>query len=280
MSTSGNIQEVMVKQGEKNMRLLINHTHCHLRFMDFRVGNYDDKRDILDAAAEEHNLRKVFTLVEKQDSSSWRGAGFLREGVYPSFFRTADAYVMSRIYDDDGIPCTPSAPIPRTPVELETVDSLGKLDKIRTKMTERVPEVAAFMEELKVPLRLIPFGRTIHPDVVMRAWLRNKEGWACAEIDESFGHAVLAFTPHPESIPDMRLSVAAAEQLRAEQIRLEHGESTPFDVLQRERDLVDAESQKIGALRAYRVSQATLQREEGTILGDRNVVIEQVRRLD
>ncbi len=216
MSTSGNIQEVMVKQGEKNMRLLINHTHCHLRFMDFRVGNYDDKRDILDAAAEEHNLRKVFTLVEKQDSSSWRGAGFLREGVYPSFFRTADAYVMSRIYDDDGIPCTPSAPIPRTPVELETVDSLGKLDKIRTKMTERVPEVAAFMEELKVPLRLIPFGRTIHPDVVMRAWLRNKEGWACAEIDESFGHAVLAFTPHPESIPDMRLSVAAAEQLRVE----------------------------------------------------------------
>lgn len=77
-----------------------------------------------------------------------------------------------------------------------------------------------------------------------------------------------------------RRRIAAAEQLRAEQIRLEHGESTPFDVLQRERDLVDAESQKIGALRAYRVSQATLQREEGTILGDRNVVIEQVRRLD
>ncbi|HIL01332.1 MAG TPA: hypothetical protein EYG06_04535, partial [Myxococcales bacterium] len=59
-----------------------------------------------------------------------------------------------------------------------------------------------------------------------------------------------------------------------------HGESTPFDVLQRERDLVDAESQKISALQAYRVSQAALQREEGTILADRNVVIEQVRKLD
>ena len=77
-----------------------------------------------------------------------------------------------------------------------------------------------------------------------------------------------------------RRRIAAAEQLRAEEIRLEHGESTPFDVLQRERDLVDAESQKISALQAFRVSQATLQREEGTILSDRNVVIEQVRELD
>jgi outer membrane protein TolC len=77
-----------------------------------------------------------------------------------------------------------------------------------------------------------------------------------------------------------RRRIAASEQLRAEKIRLEHGESTPFDVLQRERDLVDAESQKISALRAFRISQANLQREEGTILSDRNVVIEQVRRLD
>ena len=74
--------------------------------------------------------------------------------------------------------------------------------------------------------------------------------------------------------------VAAEEQLRAETIRLEHGESTPFEVLQRERDLVDAESQKINALRLYRLSQAKLQRDEGTILSDRNVAIDQVRQLD
>ena len=77
-----------------------------------------------------------------------------------------------------------------------------------------------------------------------------------------------------------RRRVAAEEQLRAETIRLEHGESTPFEVLQRERDLVDAESQKINALRLYRLSQAKLQRDEGTILSDRNVAIDQVRQLD
>jgi len=72
---------------------------------------------------------------------------------------------------------------------------------------------------------------------------------------------------------------AAQEQLRAERIRLEHGESTPFDVLQRERDLVEAESQKIAALQLYRTSVAALDRAQGTILEARNVVIEDVAGL-
>ena len=76
-----------------------------------------------------------------------------------------------------------------------------------------------------------------------------------------------------------RRRIAAAEQFRAESIRLEHGESTPFDVLQREEDLVDAESQKIAALQIYRNSLAALDRAQGTILRDRNVIVEQARTL-
>ncbi len=67
---------------------------------------------------------------------------------------------------------------------------------------------------------------------------------------------------------------AANEQLRAEQIRLEHGESTPFQVLQREEDRVEAESQKIGALQVYHNSVADLERAQGTILRDRGIVVE------
>ncbi len=72
---------------------------------------------------------------------------------------------------------------------------------------------------------------------------------------------------------------AAEEQLRAEQIRLEHGESTPFDVLQRQEQLVDAESQKIGALQIYHSSVAALDRAQGTILRDRNVVVDEAAQL-
>jgi outer membrane protein len=68
--------------------------------------------------------------------------------------------------------------------------------------------------------------------------------------------------------------VAAAEQLRAEEIRLEYGESTPFDVLLREESLVTAESQKITALKTYRSSLTALDRRQGTILRNRNIAID------
>jgi len=73
--------------------------------------------------------------------------------------------------------------------------------------------------------------------------------------------------------------VAAEEQLRAEEIRLEYGESTPFDVLLREEDLVEAEAQKIEALRDYRINTTQLDRAQGTILETRQIRIEEVSRL-
>jgi outer membrane protein TolC len=73
--------------------------------------------------------------------------------------------------------------------------------------------------------------------------------------------------------------LAAEEQLRAERIRLEYGESTPFDVLQRERDLVRAESEKILAFRIYRTSATNLDRFQGTILRNRNIAIDDVKGL-
>ena len=76
-----------------------------------------------------------------------------------------------------------------------------------------------------------------------------------------------------------RRRVAAAEQLRAERVRLEHGESTPFEVLQRERDLVDAESQKIAALKEYRASETDLLKSQGTLLEARNIVLEEAAPL-
>ena len=76
-----------------------------------------------------------------------------------------------------------------------------------------------------------------------------------------------------------RRRVAAEEQRRAEAIRLEYGESTPFDVLQREEVLVDAESQKISALQLYHNSVTALDRAQGTILRNRNIVVEEAATL-
>jgi outer membrane protein len=66
---------------------------------------------------------------------------------------------------------------------------------------------------------------------------------------------------------------AAAEQLRAEEIRLQYGESTPFDVLQREEQLASSERVEIEAFQAYRRSVSALDRAQGTILRNRNIDI-------
>jgi len=76
-----------------------------------------------------------------------------------------------------------------------------------------------------------------------------------------------------------RAQAAAAEQLRAERIRLEYGESTPFDVLLREQDLVTAEQRYIDAFRVYRQAITGLDRAQGTILRNRNIQIEEVAKL-
>jgi outer membrane protein TolC len=76
-----------------------------------------------------------------------------------------------------------------------------------------------------------------------------------------------------------RATEAATEQLRAERIRLEYGESTPFDVLLRESDLVRAQSEEINAFQVYRTSATGLDRAQGTILRNSNVSIDAVRAL-
>jgi outer membrane protein TolC len=76
-----------------------------------------------------------------------------------------------------------------------------------------------------------------------------------------------------------RRRIAADEQLQAERVRLEYGESTPFDVLQRERDLVEAESQRIAALQLYREAIARLDTAQGTLLEDRKISIEAAQSL-
>lgn len=74
-----------------------------------------------------------------------------------------------------------------------------------------------------------------------------------------------------------RRRLAAEEQLRAERIRLEHGESTPFEVLQREEDLVEAESQKINALQLFHAAETALERAQGTILDAHAIELDTAR---
>ena len=70
-----------------------------------------------------------------------------------------------------------------------------------------------------------------------------------------------------------RRQEASDEALRAEQERLRLGDSTPFDVLQREEDVVEAEDGLITALQVYRVAISELERAQGTLLERRGIQV-------
>jgi hypothetical protein len=211
MATAMHIEERTLRRGDIDLRLMINHSHRHMRFMDYRVGNYPDKREALDNLVRELGLRKVFTLVEKQDSQNWRSAGFTREGVYPSFFRTADAYTMSRLYDEAGQPLPATAPIKAQPDEQTSFPSrkLRKPEGIRVELVQDERSRGTILSGFNGELRALPFGRTGAPDVVLHAKMRKQEGWICAEINDSFGHATLGYAPAPLGEDDLALGVYA-----------------------------------------------------------------------
>jgi len=212
MSEPKPVEEQYLSQRSIKMRLIINRSHAHMRFMDFRVGNYEQKRNALDETARNEGLRKVFTLVEKQDSKNWRGVGFVREGVYPSFFRTADAYAMCRLYSETGDPL-PAQAVKRMDAEEYPEVALKKPDLLRVTEIKDEARKAALMDKFNGHFKALPFGRVTSPDLVLKVTDRKKEGWACAEIDDSYGHATVGFYPGPTGAKGAQMGAQALVSL-------------------------------------------------------------------
>lgn len=184
------LEEYACKRGDLNLYLLISRSHANMRVLDYRIGNYQLKRNMLDKLAKQKGLKKIFTLVEKQDSNSWRTVGFSREAVVPAYFRTADAYVMSRVYDENGDALTgglskvaviheipePKEPKKPTGLKLYVLDDIDDLQHL-------------VMREDTTPI-YAPFGKGIrHPEIAICAKVGRKELWIVAETNDSFGHA-------------------------------------------------------------------------------------------
>jgi hypothetical protein len=219
------VEELYYRKGDIDFCFLLNRRHHNLRVFDYRVGNYQQKRDFFDRIARTEGLRKVFTVVEKQDSKSWRSVGFSREGAIPGYFRTADAYVMSRVYTEDGDPIQGGAPKLNAPGSSSKIkDVAGQkprgLNVELVKDPRRLESVTAQLAEKAL---YAPFRRGMfHPDLGLHAKMGKREIWLGAETDSSFGHAkVDVLTPPSEKDPDLSILRFCMATLLDELIKLE-----------------------------------------------------------
>jgi hypothetical protein len=182
------------RRGGVDFAFVVNRRDRNLRVYDFRVGAYPEKRDFFDRIARENDLRKVYLVVEKRDSMSWRNVGFSREGSIPGYFRTVDALVMCRHYDDGGAPVASpklkpvkfgDAPLP-APAGLRPVV-----------VTDPVALRQA-VEQFGSRISYVPFSREHQlPDLGIRARIGRRELWVTAETEPAYAHAKLDILTPP-----------------------------------------------------------------------------------
>jgi hypothetical protein len=91
--------ERIVRNEDIFCSLLFDYTNRTLRVVDFRGGNFQSKHEYLEHTLMKEGMRKIFTLIERDDINGWQRVGYQREGAIPGYYKRSDAYIMSRIYD-------------------------------------------------------------------------------------------------------------------------------------------------------------------------------------
>ena len=91
------VDELLFHNAAVSLCLLVNRRHSTLRIIDFRAGPTVAKRSFVVAAAKREGVEKVFTLVERDEVSTWTRLGFTREGSIPSFYKRTDAWILGAV---------------------------------------------------------------------------------------------------------------------------------------------------------------------------------------
>lgn len=89
-----NGDEVQVQRGDVALCFLINRTTRSMRVIDFRAGYQPQKAEVVHEVAEQQGIERVFTVVEREEATTWNRMGFEKEGSIPGFYKRSDAYVL------------------------------------------------------------------------------------------------------------------------------------------------------------------------------------------
>lgn len=96
-TANSGVDELLFHNAAVSLCLLVNRRHSTLRIIDFRAGPTVAKRSFVVAAAKREGVEKVFTLVERDEVSTWTRLGFTREGSIPSFYKRSDAWILGAV---------------------------------------------------------------------------------------------------------------------------------------------------------------------------------------
>ncbi len=233
-STSSNTQDEIFLQGDGvSLCLLVNRRARTIRVIDFRSGPNPAKRILVMGLARREGLERVFTLVERDEVSTWSRLGFAREGTIPSFYKRSDAWILGALVpaattpdDPDESGLRPAISDKHDEQELERrYQAARKLAKDRAEIA--LPHVkvqpardADFKKAVATALRgnralsaFEPFGR----DVERVNFACTARGGfslvASVEMQACFNNAFIELLTSPRTEKEAALTASAIRQL-------------------------------------------------------------------
>ena len=234
-SRSG-VEEMFVQNDAVSLCLLLNRRAKTMRVIDFRAGPSFAKRLFVLKLAKREGIEKVYTLVERDEVSTWVKLGFQKEANIPGFYKRSDAFILGCVVDDDALAVEPHLATmddddDDVPVVNEPSPAHDRMEKTLVQAKKQVKELLdrplpptklAIVKESDVKKTIDrqvkanraltafePFGRDVE-----RRWFqltaRNAfELVASTESQSCFGNAFLELLSAPKSEHE-RLSTISA----------------------------------------------------------------------
>lgn len=88
------VEEIFFQNEAVSLCLLVNRRARTMRVVDFRAGPSNAKRLFVLSLAQREGVEKAYTLVERDEVSTWVKLGFAKEGNIPGFYKRSDAFLL------------------------------------------------------------------------------------------------------------------------------------------------------------------------------------------
>jgi hypothetical protein len=234
------VDEIFFQNDAVSLCLLVNRRARTMRVIDFRAGPTMAKRQFVLSLAKREGMDKAYTLVERDEVSTWVKLGFAKEGNIPGFYKRSDAFLLGTLVPsrlDQGPPVESETRIAiakgsgedpgsaaidfaerNLVVAKKLAKELGDKPLPAAKVTViREPDVrkpvAAALRSGRALTAFEPFGR----DVERRYFsLTSRGGFeliASTESQACFGNAFLELLQGPKNEPEKLATIAALRTL-------------------------------------------------------------------
>jgi len=200
------VEEIHFRSDSAFLCLLVNHRTKFIRVIDFRAGALPAKRLFIQSVAKREGIKKVITLVEKDEVSSWTRVGFVREGTIPGFYKRSDGHLCGCVIGEK----TASVDVGDSGLKVaeKTINAAKKIAKDIPEVIKGVsvhevePDEAEDARDEAVAAGAAintfdSFGRDAERFFYDCALRRSKPNYLSAEFQDCFGHSLVELLRRP-----------------------------------------------------------------------------------